>query len=46
MLSCQTLFNQSYDEIYKAETTFLSKSEGVFASTLGILMACGKGKAW
>jgi hypothetical protein len=32
-------FNQSCDEIYGAETTFLSKSEGVFVSSLGILMA-------
>jgi hypothetical protein len=39
-------FNQSCDEIYGAKTTFLSKSEGVFVSTLGILMACAKGKAW
>ena len=37
-------FNQSCDEIYGAEMTFLSKSEGVFVSTLGILIACGKGK--
>jgi hypothetical protein len=32
-------FNQSCDEIYGAEITFLSKSEGVFVSSLGILMA-------
>jgi hypothetical protein len=38
-------FNQSCDEINGAETTFLSKSEGVFVSFLGILMACGKSKA-
>jgi hypothetical protein len=38
-------FNQSCDEIYGVETTFLSKSEGVFVSSLGILMAYGKGKA-
>jgi hypothetical protein len=37
-------FNQSCDEIYGAETTFLSKSKGVFVSSLGILMAYGKGK--
>jgi hypothetical protein len=38
-------FNQSCDEIYGADTAFLSKSETVFVSTLGIFMACGKGKA-
>jgi hypothetical protein len=38
-------FNQSCDEIYGAETTFLLKSEGVFVSSLGILMTYGKGKA-
>jgi hypothetical protein len=38
-------FNQSCDEIYGAETTFLSKSEGVFVSSLGILMAYMKGEA-
>jgi hypothetical protein len=38
-------FNQSCDEIYGVETTFLSKSEGVFVSTLGILIVCAKGKA-
>jgi hypothetical protein len=38
-------FNQSCDEIYGAETTFLSKSEGAFVSSLGILMAYRKGKA-
>jgi hypothetical protein len=38
-------FNQSCDEIYGTETTFLSKGEGVFVSFLGILMACGKSKA-
>jgi hypothetical protein len=38
-------FNQSCDEIYGAETTFLSKSEGVFVSSLGILMAYRKGEA-
>jgi hypothetical protein len=40
-----TTFNQSCDEIYKAETTFLLKSEGAFVGSSGILMACGKGKA-
>ena len=39
-------FNQSCDEIYGVETTFLSKSERVFVNTLGILMVCGKCKAW
>jgi hypothetical protein len=38
-------FNQSCDEIYGAETTFLSKSAGVFVSSLGILMAYRKGEA-
>jgi hypothetical protein len=38
-------FNQSIDEIYRAKTTFLSKSEGVFVNSLGILMAYGKGEA-
>jgi hypothetical protein len=38
-------FNQSCDKIYGAETTFLSKSEGVFVRSLGILMAYGKGEA-
>ena len=38
-------FNQSCDEIYGVEMTFLSKSEGVFVSSLGILMAYGKGEA-
>jgi hypothetical protein len=38
-------FNQSCDEIYGVETTFLSKNEGVFVSSLGILMACGKAEA-
>ena len=38
-------FNQSIDEIYGAETTFLLKSEGVFVNSLGILMAYGKGEA-
>jgi hypothetical protein len=37
-------FYQSCDEIYGAETTFLSKSKGVFVSSLGILMAYGKGE--
>jgi hypothetical protein len=37
-------FNQSCDEIYGVETTFLSKSKGVFVSFLGILMAYGKGE--
>jgi hypothetical protein len=38
-------FNQSIDEICGVETTFLSKSEEVFVSSLGILMACEKGEA-
>jgi hypothetical protein len=38
-------FNQSCNEIYGVETTFPSKSEGIFVSTLGILIACGKSKA-
>jgi hypothetical protein len=38
-------FNQSYDEIYGVETNFLSKSEGVFVSSLEILMAYRKGEA-
>jgi hypothetical protein len=38
-------FNQICDKIYGAETTFLSKSEGVFVRSLGILMAYGKGEA-
>jgi hypothetical protein len=38
-------FNQSCDEIYGTETTFLSKSKGVFVSSLGILMAYRKGEA-
>jgi hypothetical protein len=38
-------FKQSIDEIYGAETTFLSKSEGVFVNSLGILTAYGKGEA-
>jgi hypothetical protein len=38
-------FNQSCDEIYGVETTFLSKSEGVFVSSLGIFIAYGKGEA-
>ena len=38
-------FTQSCDEIYEVETAFLSKSEGVYVSTLRILMVCGKGKA-
>jgi hypothetical protein len=38
-------FNQSCDEIYGVETTFLSKSKGVFVSSFGILMAYGKGQA-
>jgi hypothetical protein len=37
-------FNQSCDEIYGAETTFLPKSEGVFVSSLGILIAYRKAK--
>jgi hypothetical protein len=38
-------FNQSCDEIYEVETIFLSKSEWIFVSSLGIFIACGKGKA-
>jgi hypothetical protein len=38
-------FNESIDEIYGVETTFLSKSEGVFVNSLRILMAYGKGVA-
>jgi hypothetical protein len=38
-------FNRSYNEIYGVETTFLSKSKGVFVSFLEIIMAYGKGKA-
>jgi hypothetical protein len=38
-------FNQSIDENYGAETTFLSKSEGVYMNSLGIPMAYGKGEA-
>jgi hypothetical protein len=38
-------FNQSHDQIYRAKTTFLSESEGVFVSSLRILMAYGKSKA-
>ena len=38
-------FHQSCDEIYGAETTFLSKSKGVFVSSSEILMVYGKGKA-
>jgi hypothetical protein len=38
-------FNQSCDEIYGEETTFLSKSEGVFVSSLRIPMAYRKGEA-
>jgi hypothetical protein len=38
-------FNQICDKIYGTETTFLSKSEGVFVRSLGILMAYGKGEA-
>jgi hypothetical protein len=34
-------FNQSCNEIYGVETTFLSKIEEVFVSSLGILMAYG-----
>ena len=32
-------FNQSCDEIYGVETTFLLKSEGIFVISLRILMA-------
>jgi hypothetical protein len=35
-------FNQRCNEIYGAETIFLSKSERVFVSSLRILMAYGK----
>jgi hypothetical protein len=38
-------FNQSCDKIYGVETTFLSKSEWIIVSSLGILITCGKGKA-
>jgi hypothetical protein len=38
-------FNQSCDEIYAAETKFLSKNEWIFVSSLGILIGCVKGKA-
>jgi hypothetical protein len=38
-------FNQSCDEIYGGETTFLLKSEWIFVSSLGILIECGKDKA-
>jgi hypothetical protein len=38
-------FNQSCDEIYGVEMTFLSKNEWIFVSSLGILIACGKDKA-
>jgi hypothetical protein len=38
-------FNQSCDEIYGTETAFLSESEWVFVSYLGIFMAYGKGEA-
>jgi hypothetical protein len=38
-------FNQGCNEIYGVETTFLSNSEGVFVSSLGILMAYEKGEA-
>jgi hypothetical protein len=38
-------FNQSHDQIYRAKTTFLSESEGVFVSSLRILMAYGKSEA-
>jgi hypothetical protein len=38
-------FNQSYDEICGVEITFLSKSEGVCVSSLGILVAYGNGEA-
>jgi hypothetical protein len=37
--------NKNCDEIHMVEKTFLSKIEKVFVSSLGILMACGKGKA-
>jgi hypothetical protein len=37
-------FNQICDKIYGVETTFLSKSEGVFVNSLGILMAYRKGE--
>jgi hypothetical protein len=38
-------FNQSCDEIYGEEITFLSKGERVLVSFLGIFMAYRKGKA-
>jgi hypothetical protein len=38
-------FNQGCDEIYGVEITFLSKSEWIFVSSLGIHIACGKDKA-
>jgi Ca2+-binding EF-hand superfamily protein len=37
--------NKNCDEIHMVEKAFLSKIEKVFASSLGILMACGKSKA-
>jgi hypothetical protein len=37
-------FNQSCDEIYGTETAFLSESEWVFVSYLGIFMAYEKGE--
>jgi hypothetical protein len=37
--------SQNCDEIYMVEEAFLSKIERVFVSSLGILMACGKGEA-
>ena len=40
-----TTFNQSHDKIYKVKMTNLLKSEEVFVGSLGILTACGKGKA-
>jgi hypothetical protein len=36
--------NQSCDEIYMVEKTFLSKSEGIVSTSLEILMACRKDK--
>jgi hypothetical protein len=38
-------FNQSCNEIYEVETTFLSKIQGVFVSSLRIIMAYVKGEA-
>jgi hypothetical protein len=45
MLYCQKLLIQVVMRSMGVETTFLSKSEGLFVSSLGILMAYGKGEA-